>query len=129
MNTPAVATLLMLAEQVEWMLDRGGLEWAAARSAESASRLYEWAEASQYARPRGARTARCARRWSAPSTSTRRSTPPPSARCCARTAWWTSSRTAGWAATSCAWACSPAVDPHDVSALTACVDHVVSALS
>jgi phosphoserine aminotransferase len=50
-NTPAVATLLMLAEQVEWMLGQGGLEWAIGRTADSSSRLYTWAEKSGYAMP------------------------------------------------------------------------------
>jgi phosphoserine aminotransferase len=50
-NTPAVASLWLLARQVEQLLDAGGLEAAAARSAESSRRLYEWAEASPYATP------------------------------------------------------------------------------
>ena len=48
-NTPALATLLMLAEQVEWMVGNGGLEWAASRSDASATNLYGWAEKSSYA--------------------------------------------------------------------------------
>jgi phosphoserine aminotransferase len=43
-NTPAVATLFLLADQVEWMLAQGGLAWAAARTAQSSAFLYEWAE-------------------------------------------------------------------------------------
>jgi len=43
-NTPAVATLAMLANQVEWLNEQGGLDWATARTADSASRLYGWAE-------------------------------------------------------------------------------------
>jgi len=50
-NTPAVATLFLLADQVEWLLSRGGLEWAVGRTAESSSRLYGWAEKSDYATP------------------------------------------------------------------------------
>jgi phosphoserine aminotransferase len=50
-NTPSVATLLLLAEQVEWMLARGGLGWTVARTADSSSRLYTWAEKSPYATP------------------------------------------------------------------------------
>src|SRR6266487_2765539 len=50
-NTPAIATLLLLAEQVEWMLGQGGLAWATARTADSSSRLYTWAEKSPYATP------------------------------------------------------------------------------
>jgi phosphoserine aminotransferase len=50
-NTPAVATLLLFAEQIEWMLERGGLAWSTARTADSAQRLYTWAEKSSYATP------------------------------------------------------------------------------
>jgi phosphoserine aminotransferase len=50
-NTPSVATLLLLAEQVDWMLGQGGLAWAVARTADSSSRLYTWAEKSAYATP------------------------------------------------------------------------------
>jgi phosphoserine aminotransferase len=51
LNTPAVATLFLLAEQIEWMLAGGGLGWCAARSGESSGHLYDWAEASPYATP------------------------------------------------------------------------------
>ena len=50
-NTPAVATLVMLADQVEWMLARGGLAWAAGRSAESAGIVYDWAGSREWAEP------------------------------------------------------------------------------
>ncbi len=50
-NTPAVATLLLLADQVEWMLGHGGLDWCVRRTTESSSALYGWAEASPYATP------------------------------------------------------------------------------
>jgi phosphoserine aminotransferase len=50
-NTPAIATLWLLASQVEALLAAGGIPKAAARSAESSERLYEWAERSSYARP------------------------------------------------------------------------------
>jgi phosphoserine aminotransferase len=50
-NTPAVATLFLLAEQVEWMLGHGGLGWTTARTADSSSRLYTWADKSPYATP------------------------------------------------------------------------------
>lgn len=43
-NTPAVGTLLMLADQVEWMNDNGGLDGMVARTTESSSHLYDWAE-------------------------------------------------------------------------------------
>ncbi len=50
-NTPSVATLLMLTEQIDWMLAQGGLGWAVARTADSSSRLYTWAEKASYATP------------------------------------------------------------------------------
>ncbi|MFK8023241.1 MAG: phosphoserine transaminase [Ilumatobacter sp.] len=50
-NTPAVATLVMLDAQLDWMLSNGGLDWAAGRSAESASTLYGWAESRDWTTP------------------------------------------------------------------------------
>jgi phosphoserine aminotransferase len=51
-NTPAVATLWLLAEQVDWMLDGGGLDdFCIARTRESSEHLYGWAEQSEYATP------------------------------------------------------------------------------
>jgi phosphoserine aminotransferase len=50
-NTPALATLYLLAEQLDWMLAGGGLEWTAGRCDRSAEILYTWAEQSEFARP------------------------------------------------------------------------------
>jgi phosphoserine aminotransferase len=50
-NTPGLATLFLMLEQLKWMLDSGGLAWAAARSKRSSDMLYEWAERSTFARP------------------------------------------------------------------------------
>jgi phosphoserine aminotransferase len=50
-NTPAVATLFLFAEQLDWMLAQGGLAWCTARTAESSSILYNWAEKTSYATP------------------------------------------------------------------------------
>jgi phosphoserine aminotransferase len=50
-NTPAVATLILLAEQIEWMNQNGGMKFSAGRSADSASRLYSWAEKTSYTTP------------------------------------------------------------------------------
>ena len=50
-NTPAVATLFLMAEQIDWMLGLGGLDACVARTADSAARLYGWAEKSEYATP------------------------------------------------------------------------------
>jgi phosphoserine aminotransferase len=51
LNTPAIATLFLLREQLRWLLANGGLAGAAARTAESASRIYPWAERVPYATP------------------------------------------------------------------------------
>ena len=51
LNTPAIATLFMLDDQLRWLNARGGLEFAAARTAESAAHLYAWADASPVAAP------------------------------------------------------------------------------
>ncbi len=50
-NTPAVATLALLANQVEWMNAQGGLAWATARTADSSGRLYDWAERTDWVSP------------------------------------------------------------------------------
>jgi len=50
-NTPALATLLLLADQVEWMLAGGGLGWCVERTSASSAHLYGWAEASELATP------------------------------------------------------------------------------
>jgi len=50
-NTPALVTLLLLAEQIEWMNSNGGLSFAAGRSTESSDILYSWAEKTSYTTP------------------------------------------------------------------------------
>jgi phosphoserine aminotransferase len=51
LNTPALSTLLLLENQVQWINGNGGLAWADARTKESSSALYEWADAVDYATP------------------------------------------------------------------------------
>lgn len=50
-NTPALATLFLMAEQLDWLNGHGGLTWAVERTSDSSSLLYSWAEKSDYARP------------------------------------------------------------------------------
>ncbi|SEQ62546.1 phosphoserine transaminase [Mycolicibacterium nivoides] len=50
-NTPAIATLILLAEQIDWLNGNGGLDWAVKRTEDSSQRLYSWAEASSFATP------------------------------------------------------------------------------
>ena len=50
-NTPALATIFLMAEQVDWFNTNGGLPWCAARTAESSGVIYDWAQASPVATP------------------------------------------------------------------------------
>jgi phosphoserine aminotransferase len=50
-NTPSIATLFLLADQLEWMLERGGLEAMVNRTRESSAHLYRWAEGHAQATP------------------------------------------------------------------------------
>ena len=50
-NTPAVATLMLLADQIEWMNNNGGMSFAAGRSAKSAEIIYGWADKTSYTTP------------------------------------------------------------------------------
>ncbi len=50
-NTPALATLLLLADQLEWMLAHGGLDGMVARTSESSGHLYGWANQHEHADP------------------------------------------------------------------------------
>jgi phosphoserine aminotransferase len=51
LNTPALATLLLMENQIDWINGNGGLAWADARTKESSSVLYDWADAATYATP------------------------------------------------------------------------------
>jgi phosphoserine aminotransferase len=50
-NTPAIGTLVLMADQLDWLNGNGGLDWAVKRTADSSSRLYSWAEATSYTTP------------------------------------------------------------------------------
>ena len=126
-NTPAIATLWLLAEQVEWLLGEGGLAWAAARTADSSGRLYAWAEKSAYATPFVTDPS-----LRSPVVGTIDLDETVDAKAVAATL-----RANGIVDTEPYRALGrnqlrigmyPAVDPDDVSALTACIDHVVAAL-
>jgi phosphoserine aminotransferase len=51
LNTPSVATLFLMADQIDWILGNGGLDWATKRTADSSGRLYDWAASSEFATP------------------------------------------------------------------------------
>ena len=50
-NTPAIGTLVLMANQLEWLNGHGGLDWAVGRTADSSQRLYSWAEKTSYTTP------------------------------------------------------------------------------
>jgi phosphoserine aminotransferase len=50
-NTPAVATLVLFDDQLRWMLDRGGLDWCVTRTRSSSDHLYAWAEKRPWTTP------------------------------------------------------------------------------
>ena len=127
-NTPALATLFLLAEQIDWFNAQGGLPWATERTADSAGRLYTWAEKSPFAAPfvidpaqrsnvvgtidfddaiNAADIAKALRANGIVDTEPYRKLGRNQLRI----------------------AMFPAVEPDDVEALTACIDHVVTQLS
>jgi phosphoserine aminotransferase len=127
-NTPALATLFLLAEQTAWLNAQGGLSWAVERTTDSSGRLYNWAEKTAYTTPYvtdpdarslvvgtidfdegvdAAAVAKVLRANGIVDTEPYRKL----GRNQLRVAMF------------------PAVDPADVEALTGCVDHVVSRLS
>ncbi|MGQ0467463.1 MAG: phosphoserine transaminase [Sporichthyaceae bacterium] len=127
-NTPALATLVLLAEQLDWLNGNGGLEWATARTADSSSRLYNWAEKVEYASPFVAdpaqRSAVVGTIDFADSVDAAAVAKVLRANRIVDTEPY---RKLG--RNQLRIAMFPAVDPADVEALTACIDHVVAALS
>ena len=126
-NTPALVTIFLLADQIEWFNGQGGLAWATERTADSSNRLYTWAEKSEYATPFV--------------------TDPAQRSAVVGTIDFAESIDASAVAkvlrangivdtepyrklgrNQLRVAMFPAVDPDDVEALTACIDHVVDAL-
>ncbi len=127
-NTPALATLHLLASQIDWFNDNGGLEFAASRCDRSARIIYDWAEQSSFAAPFVAREAERSH--------------------VVATIDFDSSvdalgvtkilRSNGIVDTEpyrklgrnqVRVAMFPAIDPEDIEALTACIDYVVAKLS
>jgi phosphoserine aminotransferase len=127
-NTPSLATIFLMAEQLDWMNSQGGLDWCVQRTTDSSSRLYSWADKSDYATPYvqdaadrslvigtidlddavdAAAVAKVLRANGVVDTEPYRKL----GRNQLRVAMF------------------PAVDPDDVEALTACIDHVVQGLS
>lgn len=126
-NTPALTTVFLAAEQVEWLLAQGGLGWASKRTAESASILYGWADRCPVARPFVADPS-----LRSNVVATIDFEPPVDAGAVAAAL-----RANGILDTEpyrslgrnqLRIAMFPAIDPADVAALTACLDHVIDQL-
>ena len=127
-NTPAVATLFLLAEQIRWMLDGGGLDWCVARTRASSEHLYGWAERSglRDAVRRGPRQALARRR----DDRLRRATSTPRLAATLRANGIVDVepyRKLG--RNQLRIGMFPAVEPADVQALTACIDWIVERTS
>jgi phosphoserine aminotransferase len=127
-NTPALATLLLFADQVEWFNQNGGLEFSAGRSDASAEILYGWAESAPYATPFVAKPDERSRVVGTIDLDAAVSATVISDVLRANGILDTDSyRKLG--RNQLRIAMFPAIDPEDVRALTACIDHVVGALS
>ncbi len=127
-NTPAIATLVLLAEQLDWMNAHGGLEFAAGRADRSSTALYEWAEASDFATPYVADPAKRSPVVGTIDIDDAIDAPTVSNVLRANGILDTDAyRKLG--RNQLRIAMFPAVDPEDVERLTQCIDHVVDALS
>ena len=127
-NTPALATIFLLDDQLRWFNEQGGLEWSAGRSDRSAATLYGWAEASDYATPFVADPAKRSPVVGTVDLDHRVDASTVSAVLRANGIVDTDAyRKLG--RNQLRIGMFPAVDPDDVAALTACIDHVVGALS
>jgi len=125
-NTPAVATLALLTSQIGWINEQGGLDWAVKRTADSSGRLYDWAEKTDYTTPFVADPA--ARSQVVGTIDFDDAVDASSVAAILRANGVVDVepyRKLG--RNQLRVAMFPAVDPEDVSALVACVDHVVAA--
>ena len=127
-NTPALATLFLLNEQLEWINGQGGLDFATGRTADSSHAPVRLGRGVQVRHPVRHRPGEALAGHRHDRLRGRASTRPPSPRCCAPTASSTPSRTASWAATSCASRCSRRSTRRTSQALTACIDYVIEKL-
>jgi phosphoserine aminotransferase len=131
-NTPALSTLVLLDEQIRWMLDHGGLAWCHERCARSAGTLYGWADARPWAQPF---VADPAKRSAVVGTVDLVAADGVDVRaddvCAALRANHVVDTEAyrKLGRNQLRVGMFPAIEPDDVAALTACVDHVVEALS
>ncbi len=126
-NTPAVVTLALMVAQLRWMLEHGGLPFAVGRTAESSRRLYDWAGRSAYATPFVRDPA--ARSQVVGTIDLDASVDAGAVAAALRANGIVDTEPyRGLQRNQLRVGMYPAVDPDDVSALTACIDHVVERL-
>ena len=127
-NTPALATVFLAVHQVEWVNENGGLHWAASRCDRSAETIYGWAAASDYATPFVADETQRSHVVATIDLDESIDAPTVSKVLRANGIVDTESyRKLG--RNQLRVALFPAIDPDDVAALTACIDHVVAGLA
>jgi phosphoserine aminotransferase len=127
-NTPALATVFLAVQQVEWINDNGGLHWAASRSDRSAEIIYDWAEKSPFATPFVSDPDDRSHVVATIDLDEAIDAPTVSKVLRANGVVDTESyRKLG--RNQIRVALFPAIDPDDVAALTGCIDHVVAALA
>jgi len=127
-NTPPLASVYLVADTLRWMLDQGGLDWAASRCDRSAEIVYGWAEASEYATPFVAKPSERSHTTATidfvDSVDAKAVTDALRANGIVDTEPY---RKLG--RNQIRIALFPAIEPDDVAALTRCIDYVVDALS
>jgi len=127
-NTPALATIFLAVQQVEWFIEHGGLHWAAGRCDQSAEAIYSWADASEYATPFVTDPAERSHVVATIDLDDRVQATDVSAILRANDIVDTDSyRKLG--RNQLRVALFPAIEPADVAQLTRCIDHVVAALT
>lgn len=127
-NTPALATVFLAVNQIEWILENGGLEWAASRCDRSAETIYSWAEASSFATPYVAKPDERSHVVATIDLDDSIDAPTVS-KVLRKNGIVDTESYRKLGRNQLRIALFPAIDPEDVAALTRCIDHVLSALS
>ncbi len=128
-NTPALATVFLANQQVDWINQNGGLHWAASRCDRSAATIYDWAEASPYATPFVKDPAQRSHVVATIDLDESVVDANVVSRVLRRNGILDTESYRKLGRNQLRIAMFPAIDPDDIAALTGCIDHVVAALS
>jgi phosphoserine aminotransferase len=128
-NTPALATVFLAVQQVDWINQNGGLEWAASRCDRSAEAIYGWAEASPYATPFVKDPAQRSHVVATVDVDDAVADAPTISRILRGNGIVDTESYRKLGRNQLRVALFPAIEPDDVVALTRCIDHVVAQLS